>query len=132
LPAGTVVATWSCYSFQTLLRQEEVVGMGEVDEPQRDAITLVGVLHALSDPTRLAVVSQLDTGGETLCGRLDVSVAKSTLSQHLRVLREAGVTHTRPAGTQRWLSVRRNDLDQAFPGLLDVVLAAARQPSLAS
>jgi DNA-binding transcriptional ArsR family regulator len=132
LPAGTVVATWSYYSFRTLLGQEEVVGMGEVDEPQRDAITLVGVLHALSDPTRLAVVSQLDTGGETLCGRLDVSVAKSTLSQHLRVLREAGVTHTRPAGTQRWLSVRRNDLDQAFPGLLDVVLAAARQPSLAS
>jgi DNA-binding transcriptional ArsR family regulator len=104
--------------------------MGEVDEPARDAITLVGVLHALSDPTRLAVVGQLDTNGETLCGRLDVAVAKSTLSQHLRVLREAGVTHTRPAGTQRWLSVRRNDLDLLFPGLLDVVLAAARHPSL--
>jgi DNA-binding transcriptional ArsR family regulator len=106
--------------------------MGEVDEPSRDAIALVGVLHALSDPTRLAVVGQLDTGGETLCGRLAVSVAKSTLSQHLRVLREAGVTHTRPAGTQRWLSVRRDDLDLLFPGLLDVVLAAARQPSLTS
>ena len=105
--------------------------MADVDEPTRTAITLVGVLHALSDPTRLAVVAQLDTGGETLCGRLAVSVAKSTLSQHLRVLREAGVTHTRPAGTQRWLSVRRNDLDQLFPGLLDVVLAAIRQPSMA-
>ncbi|HYS40632.1 MAG TPA: helix-turn-helix transcriptional regulator [Pseudonocardiaceae bacterium] len=105
--------------------------MGDVDEPVRDAITLVGVLHALSDPTRLAVVGQLDTGGETLCGQLDVSVAKSTLSQHLRVLREAGVTHTRPTGTQRWLSVRRNDLDRLFPGLLDVVLAATRHPSLA-
>ena len=104
--------------------------MGDVDEPVSDAITLVGVLHALSDPTRLAVVSQLDANGETLCGRLDVAVAKSTLSQHLRVLREAGVTHTRPAGTQRWLSVRRNDLDLLFPGLLDVVLAAARHPSL--
>lgn len=106
--------------------------MGDVDEPTYDEITLVGVLHALSDPTRLAVVGQLDGGGETLCGRLAVSVAKSTLSQHLRVLREAGVTHTRPAGTQRWLSVRRNDLDLLFPGLLDVVLAAARHPSLTS
>jgi DNA-binding transcriptional ArsR family regulator len=106
--------------------------MGEVDEPTREVIALVGVMHALSDPTRLAVVAQLDAGGEILCGRLTVSVAKSTLSQHLRVLREAGVTHTRPAGTQRWLSVRRDDLDQLFPGLLDVVLAAARQPSLAS
>lgn len=105
--------------------------MGDVDEPGRELITLVGVLHALSDPTRLAVVGQLDGNGETLCGRLDVSVAKSTLSQHLRVLREAGVTHTRPVGTQRWLSVRRNDLDELFPGLLDVVLAATRQSSMA-
>jgi DNA-binding transcriptional ArsR family regulator len=104
--------------------------MGEVDEPRSDEITLVGVLHALSDPTRLAVIGQLDAGGEMLCGRLDVSVAKSTLSQHLRVLREAGVTHTRPAGTQRWLSVRRNDLDLLFPGLLDVVLVAASHPAL--
>jgi DNA-binding transcriptional ArsR family regulator len=90
----------------------------------RENITLVGVLHALSDPTRLAVLRQLEAHGETLCGRLDVAVAKSTLSQHLRVLREAGVTRTRPEGTQRWLSVRRDDLDVRFPGLLDVVLAA--------
>jgi DNA-binding transcriptional ArsR family regulator len=101
-----------------------VVFMGDVDEPACDAITLVAVLHALSDPTRLAVVGQLHAEREVLCGRLDVTVAKSTLSQHLRVLREAGVTHTRPNGTQRWLSVRRDDLDALFPGLLDVVLAA--------
>jgi DNA-binding transcriptional ArsR family regulator len=98
--------------------------MGEMDEPSRDQITLVGVLHALSDPTRLKVIGQLQDEGEMLCGALHVSVAKSTLSQHLRVLREAGLTHTRPAGTQRWISVRREDVDALFPGLLDVVLAA--------
>lgn len=107
----------------------------DLDQPTRENITLVGVLHALSDPTRLAVLRQLEARGETLCGRLDVAVAKSTLSQHLRVLREAGVTRTRPEGTQRWLSVRRDDLDARFPGLLDVVLAATRaveaqQPAL--
>ena len=96
----------------------------DLDQPTRENITLVGVLHALSDPTRLAVLRQLESRGETLCGRLDVAVAKSTLSQHLRVLREAGVTMTRPEGTQRWLSVRRDDLEARFPGLLDVVLAA--------
>jgi DNA-binding transcriptional ArsR family regulator len=102
-----------------------VVGVhSDLDQPTRENITLVGVLHALSDPTRLAVLRQLEARGETLCGRLDVAVAKSTLSQHLRVLREAGVTRTRPEGTQRWLSVRRDDLDARFPGLLDVVLAA--------
>jgi DNA-binding transcriptional ArsR family regulator len=93
--------------------------------PDRDNITLSGVLHALSDATRLTVVRQIDAAGEQLCGCLEVEVAKSTLSQHLKVLREAGVIHTRCSGTQRWLSLRRDDLDALFPGLLDVVLAAA-------
>jgi DNA-binding transcriptional ArsR family regulator len=99
----------------------------DVVEPARERISLPAVLHALADPTRLAVVHQLDRGGELLCGAFDVRVAKSTLSQHLRVLRDAGITHTRPAGTQRWLSVRRDDLDAVFPGLLDVSLGAAGQ-----
>ena len=42
-----------------------------------------------------------------------------------RVLREAGVTHTRPDGTRRHVSLRREDLDERFPGLLDALLAAA-------
>jgi DNA-binding transcriptional ArsR family regulator len=81
-------------------------------------------MHALSDPTRLAVVSQLAGAGELSCGDLRVAVAKSTLSQHLRVLREAGVTHTRPDGNQRWLSLRRAELDELFPGLVEAVLGA--------
>jgi DNA-binding transcriptional ArsR family regulator len=98
--------------------------MSELAEPGTGAISLADVLHALSDPTRLLVVAQLDDVGEQLCGALRVSVAKSTLSHHLRVLRRSGVTHTRPAGTQRWLSLRRNELDARFPGLLDSVLAS--------
>ncbi|WP_026424337.1 ArsR/SmtB family transcription factor [Actinokineospora inagensis] len=98
--------------------------MGEVDEPGADQLVLADVLHALSDATRLAVVTQLAEAGELSCGHLDVRVAKSTLSQHLRVLREAGVTHTRRDGNQRWLSLRRDDLDLRFPGLLDSVLGA--------
>ncbi|MGW5054698.1 ArsR/SmtB family transcription factor [Actinokineospora sp. NPDC004072] len=96
--------------------------MSGVDEPRE--LSLPAVLAALSDPTRLAVVAQLTAAQEMPCGALTVSVAKSTLSQHLRVLREAGVTHTRPDGTQRMLSVRREDLDRAFPGLLDAVVGA--------
>ncbi|GAA3047000.1 ArsR/SmtB family transcription factor [Actinokineospora globicatena] len=98
--------------------------MGEVDEPGMERLTLPEVLHALSDPTRLAVVTQLSDAGELSCGHLEVSVAKSTLSQHLRVLREAGVTHTRRDGNQRWLSLRRDELDRRFPGLLESVLGA--------
>lgn len=95
-----------------------------VEEPAHEQLSLTDVLHALSDPTRLAVVAQLDRVGEMSCGCLTVTVAKSTLSQHLRVLREAGVTHTRPDGNQRWLSVRRGALDSQFPNLLDAVLSA--------
>jgi DNA-binding transcriptional ArsR family regulator len=101
--------------------------MSELGEPRGESINLADVLHALSDPTRLLVVAQLDDVGEQLCGALRVSVAKSTLSQHLRVLRRSGVTHTRPTGTQRWLSLRRDELDARLPGLLDSVLASVSQ-----
>jgi DNA-binding transcriptional ArsR family regulator len=103
-----------------------------LDEPERDAIELSAVLHALSDPTRLAVVRQIESDGERLCGALMVEVAKSTLSQHLRVLREAGITRTRACGNQRWVSLRRDDLDDLFPGLLDVVLRAIDRSDQAS
>lgn len=102
-----------------------------VEEPSHEQLNLTDVLHALSDPTRLAVVAQLDRIGESSCGCLDVRVAKSTLSQHLRVLREAGVTHTRPDGNQRWLSVRRDALDAQFPNLLDAVLSAHSRTAVA-
>ena len=98
--------------------------MNELDELPVAQLALPDVLHALSDPTRLAVLAQLERHGELPCGALDVRVAKSTLSQHLRVLREAGVTRTRPDGNVRYLSVRRGELDHAFPGLLDAVLSA--------
>ena len=80
------------------------------------------VLHALSDPVRLAIVRQLADGAEVVCGRFELPVTDSTRSHHLRILREAGVTSTRAVGTQRLVSLRRDDLDAAFPGLLDAVL----------
>jgi len=52
-----------------------------------------------------------------------LSVSKSTATHHLRVLREAGVVRTEPRGTSRVSSLRREDLDARFPGLIDVVLA---------
>ena len=41
------------------------------------------------------------------------------------VLREAGLTWTRPSGTHKYVSLRRDCLDERFPGLLDALLAAA-------
>jgi DNA-binding transcriptional ArsR family regulator len=97
--------------------------------PAAEELELAAVLHALSDPIRLRIVRDLSERGACNCGTFAVPVAKSTLSHHLRVLREAGLTFTEPTGTQRVVSLRRGDLDARFPGLLDAVLGAAPVPA---
>lgn len=92
--------------------------------PDRADIHLSSVLYALSDPVRLHLVAELAKAGERTCGELEVPVVKSTLSHHSRTLREAGVVRVRVQGTQRFLSVRAEDLEARFPGLLHSVLRA--------
>ena len=101
--------------------------MKHVHEPNPGEITLPSVMAALSDPVRVEIVRCLASGGEAACGTFDLGVAKATRSHHLRVLREAGLTHTRAQGTHRFISLRREELDARFPGLLDAVLAAAER-----
>jgi DNA-binding transcriptional ArsR family regulator len=97
--------------------------------PELESLKLADVLHALSDPVRLEIVCALGEGDELACGRLEAPVSKSTLSHHLKVLRDAGVTRTRADGTQRLVSLRIDELDARFPGLLDCVLDGARRPA---
>jgi DNA-binding transcriptional ArsR family regulator len=94
--------------------------------PRRDQIELAAVLHALSDPVRLRIVAGLADGDERTCKSFDVPVVKSTCTHHFRVLRDAGVIRQRQEGTARLNSLRREDLEQRFPGLLAAVLSAAR------
>jgi DNA-binding transcriptional ArsR family regulator len=89
-----------------------------------DDLRLPAILHALSDPVRLRIVSLLAEGGEQTCGSLDLPVAKSTCSHHFRVLREAGVVAQRVDGKCRFNRLRADELEQRFPGLLDSVLRA--------
>jgi DNA-binding transcriptional ArsR family regulator len=104
--------------------------MREPHHPSITELDLSSVLHALSDPARLAIVHHLSSKGECSCGHFELGVSKATLSHHFRVLREAGVVHARPDGRKRYLSLRGEDLETRFPGLLEAVLgsqAAARQ-----
>jgi DNA-binding transcriptional ArsR family regulator len=94
-------------------------------EPATGDIALPAVMGALSDPVRVAIVRALAEQGEAVCGSLELGVAKATRSHHFRVLREAGLTHTRVEGTRRHVSLRREDLEARFPGLLEALLAAA-------
>lgn len=100
--------------------------MKRAHHPDLDEIGLVGVMGALSDPIRMGLVRVLSDGRERGWGELRAPVAKSTLSHHLRVLRDAGVTRTRQEGTRCFVELRRDDLETRFPGLVDAVLRAAR------
>lgn len=96
--------------------------MRKMKFPSQEQISLTGVLYALSDPTRLQIVKDLAISGEKSCCNFDIPIAKSTLSHHFKVLRDSGVVFTRVEGTQSINSLRREDLNRRFPGLLDSVL----------
>jgi len=101
--------------------------MREPHQPARAELELSSVLHALSDPARLEIVRRLADGDEPSCGTFVLGLSKATLSHHFKVLREAGVVRTRPEGRKRLLSLRIDDLEYRFPGLLEAVLAAKRR-----
>jgi DNA-binding transcriptional ArsR family regulator len=90
--------------------------------PQSEDISLVGVFYALGDPVRLQIVQRLAEVGELTCSDLDCAVAKSTMSHHFKILRESGLVFTRKEGTQHINTLRVDDLDRLYPGLLAVVL----------
>lgn len=88
---------------------------------------LTDVLFALSDPSRLAIVRDLAHGpiDEMACAAVGGDLPKSTRSHHLKTLREAGVLRNVPHGRQRLLTLRSEDLESRFPGLLTAVLAGS-------
>ncbi|MEU3771310.1 ArsR family transcriptional regulator [Amycolatopsis keratiniphila] len=99
--------------------------MHNAQHPDITEITLTSVMAALSDPIRVGLVRVLSDFREHGWGELRAPVAKSTLSHHLRVLRAAGITRTRQEGTRCYVTLRRDDLQERFPGLLKAILAAA-------
>ena len=101
----------------------------EQAHPDVSELRLSKVLAALADPGRLATVRALARKGESPCNRLQqdagLEIGRSTFSHHQKVLREAGVLRARIRGAERILSLRREDLNACFPGLLDSVLNTA-------
>src|SRR4051812_23637350 len=102
----------------------------ETGVPSREELQIESVLHALSDPQRLKIVRALaEDPTARPCGSFDLNVSKSTKTHHFRVLREAGLITQQVQGTSRMSTLRREDLDARFPGLLEAVLAADRVPA---
>ena len=92
--------------------------------PEREDITIYGILAALSDPTRLEIVRNLSKREE--CCPFDFldMASKQNLTHHFKVLREAGLIKARYEGRNKYVWLRREDIDVLFPGLLDGLLHA--------
>ncbi len=102
--------------------------MARLVHPSRQDITLEGVLAALADPNRLRIVKGLlDEKGYMSCTEAAPcpDMAKSTLSNHFRVLREAGLIQTTKKGVEHQNTVREADINARFPGLLKNILKHA-------
>ncbi len=91
-------------------------------------VDVLTVLQALSDPVRLQIVRQLAgcAEGEAMtCRQIELPVKKSTASHHLKTLSRAGLVAFREEGTYKYVRLRRAELEERFPGLLESVLRAA-------
>jgi DNA-binding transcriptional ArsR family regulator len=101
--------------------------MTDYPSPDMAEVELVDVLRALADPVRLQIVQKLADGKprpKTIDGwGLDLS--KSTMSHHFRTLRESGLTHTMVHGRTHAIQLRRDELAEKFPGLIESVLGEA-------
>lgn len=92
--------------------------------PDVRTISLQQVLEAMVDPVRRRIVSELYAAREDLsCGTIDLPVSKSTATHHFHVLREAGLIRQYYVGTSRMNGLRRDEIDEAFPGLLRALVA---------
>ena len=79
------------------------------------------MLAALGDPIRLEITRVLCDGHEHVHADFPSHVSQSTLSHHMKRLREAGIARSRPDGTRCFVSLRP-ELEQRLPGLLAAVL----------
>jgi DNA-binding transcriptional ArsR family regulator len=94
--------------------------------PARDEITLAGVLAALADPKRLRIVRSLFAKDDCMsCTEAAPcpDMAKSTLSNHFRILREAGLVRTSKQGVEHRNVLREDDINARFPKLLKTILS---------
>ena len=98
--------------------------------PSKEDITLAGVLAALGDPMRLKILKTLleKRHGSLSCSEAApcAEIAKSTLSHHFRILRDAGLIRTTKRGVENLNSVRWDELNERFPGLLASIVRHQR------
>jgi len=95
--------------------------------PPAEEISLQGLLYALADPTRLALFKTLsaEAGAAISCVKCaPLDIPKSSLSRHIRILREAGLVRSERKGAEVVNRPRSDEVNARFPGLLCAILGA--------
>jgi DNA-binding transcriptional ArsR family regulator len=97
--------------------------------PSIEDITVEGILHALSDPVRVAIYAdiagqQCSQNCSTFLTVSNKTIPKSTLSQHFLVLREAGLIRGDRRGVEMHNVSRCAEIEQRFPGLIRAIVNA--------
>jgi DNA-binding transcriptional ArsR family regulator len=99
--------------------------------PAPHDIRLPDLVKALADQNRLKIVMALADGEFRSTFDLpELDVQKSTLSHHLRTLREAGFTETYIDGRTCRIRLRVAELDSRFPGFVEALTSPAAQASV--
>jgi DNA-binding transcriptional ArsR family regulator len=97
--------------------------------PSLEDITVEGILHALSDPVRVAIYADIvaqecSHNCSMFLTVSDKAIPKSTLSQHFRALREAGLIRGERRGVEMHNTSRCAEIEGRFPGLLLAIINA--------
>ncbi|MCU1413661.1 MAG: ArsR family transcriptional regulator [Microbacteriaceae bacterium] len=110
------------------------MGANEYPMPSTGDIRLADVLHCLSDPSRVKILISLADGEfhRKTVDSFSLNVQKSTMSHHLRTMREAGLTETRMTGRDCDIRLRVADLDARFPGLIAALTSESAVNDLAN
>jgi DNA-binding transcriptional ArsR family regulator len=93
--------------------------------PSPKDFSVDGILYALADPVRRAIVVKLMScdGKKMSCSKASCTeLSPSTISFHHKILREAGLIRSEKVGVEVINEVRKAELDRRFPGLLDSIL----------
>jgi DNA-binding transcriptional ArsR family regulator len=97
--------------------------------PSIDDVTVEAILHALSDPVRVAIFMQIagshcSQNCSTFMQMSEQTVPKSTLSQHFKALRDAGLIRSERQGVEMHNISRCAEIQKRFPGLLPAIIKA--------
>jgi DNA-binding transcriptional ArsR family regulator len=102
--------------------------------PSIEDVTVEGILYALSDPVRVAIYSDIvgSDCSQNCSNFLKVSektIPKSTLSQHFKALREAGLIRGERRGVEMHNTSRCSEIENRFPGLIAAIVNAHKVQS---